>query len=72
VARSKERLELAIRTAENQAYQQSAQDVSGALNQTLMAQNTSSWRGVVLVLAFVDVIAVLVLIVVVVKRQKLA
>ena len=70
LARSKERLELAIRTAENRAYQQSAQDVSGALNQTLTAQNTSGWRGVVLILAAVDVIAVLVLIVVAVRRQK--
>ena len=72
VAKSKERLEAAIRTAENRAYQQSAQDAGSALNQTLMARTFGSARVALLIFAAVSVIAVAVGIVLVMKRQKIA
>src|SRR6266496_6101085 len=46
VATSRERLEVALRTAETQAYQQSAGETTPALNQMLAAQSlrNRSWR----------------------------
>jgi chromatin segregation and condensation protein Rec8/ScpA/Scc1 (kleisin family) len=71
VAKSKERLEVAIRTAENRAYQQSAQDASGALNQTLTARSVSGSRVALLIFAGVTVVALILGLVLVIKRHRL-
>src|SRR6266498_5517505 len=64
VATSRERLEVALRTAETQAYQQSAEETTPALNQMLAAQSggNRSWRvgmltGLIAILGLVFVIA---------------
>ena len=64
VATSRERLEAALRTAETQAYQQSAEETTPALNQMLAAQSggNRSWRvgmltGLIAILGLVLVIA---------------
>jgi len=72
LARSRERLESVLRTAETQAYQQSAQEVNRAGNQTLMAQSGVSWRWVVPILVADDALAVLLLVMVVLRKRKLA
>jgi len=72
LARSRERLESVLRTAETRAYQQSAQEVTGATNQTLMAQNSGNWRWAVGILVAIDAIAVVLLVMLILKRQKLA
>ena len=72
LARSRERLESVLRTAETRAYQQSAQEVTGATNQTLMAQNSGNWRWAVGILVAVDAIAVVLLVMLILRRQKLA
>jgi len=72
LARGRERLESVLRTAETRAYQQSAQEVTGATNQTLMAQNSGNWRWALGILVAIDAIAVVLLVMLILRRQKLA
>lgn len=66
VGTSRERLESVLRTAETQAYQQSAAGTTTPLNQMLVAQNAGGYRwvfgmlaGVIAILGIVFVIAVI-------------
>jgi len=68
VTTSRERLESTIRTAETRAYQQSAEESTQVLNQTLTSQSATGFRWWVLILAGIDAISVLVLVIVVMRR----
>lgn len=70
VSTSRERLESTIRTAEAQAYQQSAQESTQLLNQTLTSHSLLGFRWWVVILAGIDAISVLVLVIVVMRRTK--
>ena len=70
VTTSRERLESTIRTAEAQAYQQSAQESTQVLNQTLTSPSLLGFRWWVVILAGIDAISVLVLVIVVMRRTK--